>query len=207
MKAQLTVMTSQRQVKPHGLALPTVMALSMLCSVLLLACWRNMALSQGWSRSAVEKWQLRQSALAAISEAANRISASAVNPAQTTFPTDVAQWRQWETTLPANTCAQGICRNLLKTNKTPDWLTRQKAAIALPDQEDMAVSYWVEVWPSPNNPSTNTQTLTYRITAMAQSRTRATQSAWQAVWQPASWAVNTQAIRQADMQSVLELQP
>ena len=205
--ANMTLKANHLQMKQTGLALPTVLALSMLCSVLLLACWRNMALSQGWSRSGLEKWQLRQSALAAISEAANRISSTAMNATQTTFPLDAAQWAEWQNTLPANTCVKGICRALLKVNKVSDWSTRQSMAITLPDQGDNSVMYWVEVWPSPASASMPSSTLTYRITALAQSRTRATQSAWQAVWQPAAWSVSIKPLRLADLQSVLELRP
>ena len=50
----------------RGLTLPTVLALSMVCSVMLLACWRNITLAQAWSRHHVEQWQLRQAGLSAL---------------------------------------------------------------------------------------------------------------------------------------------
>ena len=189
-----------------GLALPTVLALSMLCSVLLLACWRNIALSQGWSRSAVEKWQVRQYTLAALSEVIKRISA-ANTTTDTTYPLSLVQWQQWQTHLSPDSCSQGVCRALLKANKVSDWAARQGSALALPDQGDYALLYWIEVWPSPTTASRSASTLTYRITAFAQSRTRSTQSAWQAVWQPPAWPSTTQPVLLADLQSLLELQP
>ncbi|MSQ65551.1 MAG: hypothetical protein EXR37_04240 [Limnohabitans sp.] len=88
-------MKAAKIIHPKGLALPTVLALSMLSSVLLLACWRNIALSQGWSRSSVERWQLRQAALSAICRAATAISSPHArgNPdTRISFPADAAQW-------------------------------------------------------------------------------------------------------------------
>lgn len=188
-----------------GVALPTVLALSMLCSVLLLACWRNIALSQGWSRSAIEKWQLRQAALAAISQVANSVKgASTNNLAANYLPTTTAQWNQWQGKLAANSCLQGLCRSLSKTSKVSDWLLRQDTALSMPDQGDIALRCWAEVWPTSDVAS---QTLTYRFTLLAQSRSRQTQTAWQAVWQAPAFQDLTQAVRRAELQSLLELQP
>jgi hypothetical protein len=46
---------TQKFFQQQGLALPTVLALSMLCSVLLLACWRNIALSQATYLTILDK--------------------------------------------------------------------------------------------------------------------------------------------------------
>ena len=202
---------TQKFFQQQGLALPTVLALSMLCSVLLLACWRNIALSQGWSRSSVERWQLRQAALSGICKAATAIfspAAQANNNTRLSYPVDDAQWAQLQTRLPVNGCVQGICRPLLHlSNHRSDWLNRTSGASSLPDQGDISLAYWVEILPSTSNASQAGAVFTYRITALAQASGRNTQAAWQAVWQPASNTVNETAVRLADLQTVLELQP
>lgn len=192
----------------QGLALPTVLALSMLCSVLLLACWRNIALSQAWSRSSVERWQLRQAALSGVCKAATSIPLRAAQANQNAYPQDAAQWAQWQTRLPVNGCAQGLCRPLLHLgNHRSDWLNRTAGAGSLPNQGDASLVYWVEIWPSTSNASQVGSALTYRITVLAQASERHTQAGWQAVWQPASVTANDRAVRLADLHSVLELQP
>ena len=142
----------QKFFQQQGLALPTVLALSILCSVLLLACWRNIALSQGWSRSSVERWQLRQAALSGICKAATAISspaAQANNNMRLSYPVDAAQWAQLQTRLPVNGCVQGICRPLLHlSNHRSDWLNRTSGAHSLPDQGDISLVYWVEILPT-----------------------------------------------------------
>ena len=204
-------MKAQQFLNSKGLALPTVLALSMLSSVLLLACWRNIALSQAWSRSSVERWQLRQVALSGISRAATAISSPAAqvnDNMRLSYPVDEAQWTQLQTRLPVNGCVQGVCRPLLHLNNhRSDWLNRTASANSLPDQGDISLFYWVEILPSATNASQPGGALTYRITVLAQASGRSTQTAWQAVWQPASVTANDTAVRLADMQSVLELQP
>lgn len=195
----------------QGLALPTVLALSMLSSVLLLACWRNIALSQGWSRSSVERWQLRQAALSGICKAATAIS-SPVTPSNIplglSYPVDSAQWAQLQTRLPVNGCVQGMCRPLLHlSNHRSDWLNRQTSSGSLSGPGGVSLMYWVEILPTAPSANQPGGTFTYRITVLAQSSTRNTQSAWQAVWQPASRLANEAPVRLADMQSLLELQP
>lgn len=75
--------------RDQGLALPTVLALSMVSGVLLLACWRNIALAQAWSRHHAEQWQLRQVALSALLTTADAIS----QPNLDALTNEQPQWR------------------------------------------------------------------------------------------------------------------
>jgi len=205
---RFTSISSGRQA---GLALPTVMALSLLSSVLLLACWRNIALSQAWSRSYAERWQLQQAALTGLCQAVNAIATPVEqnrNAIRLAFPMDTAQWAQLQIQLPLNGCVQGICRPLLHLdNRRSDWLSRISMAGNLPANSDIKLIYWVEVIPGSSHTGLATGAFSYRITALAQSNARGTQSAWQSVWQPANSPQSVQTLRLADMQRVLELLP
>ena len=77
----------------------------------------------------------------------------------------------------------------------------------MPDQGDISLVYWVEILPTTSIASQAGGAFTYRITALAQASNRNTQAAWQAVWQPATTTANDTAVRLADLQTVLELQP
>jgi len=197
-----------------GLALPTVMALFMISSVMLLAGWRNITLAQGRSRYQAERWQLKQSALNALTTAAQsvvdknvRLSGSADN-ATLAFPSDKAQWLQLQTQLPANGCSQGICRPLLNLgNRRSDWLERAAQAQSAVTEAGQRVFYWVEVLPARQTNDAAANIFVYRLTAIAQLDQRGSQAGWQAVWQPATLPQPGQSVRLADMQRVLELLP
>ena len=49
-----------------GLALPTVMALAMMCSVLLLSEWRSLGLAEGFGRISQQRWHLQNASHAAL---------------------------------------------------------------------------------------------------------------------------------------------
>lgn len=195
----------------RGLALPTVLALSMLSSVLLLACWRNISLYQGWSHSSVDRWQLRQAALSALCQVADSIR-STPSPnnaaASTPWPTDAAQWAKLKSRVPANGCVQGMCQPLLQlSNQRSDWSGRQSSGLKLPTSNGINLVYWVEILPTASPASNTVGSLTYRITVLAQAPARSSQTAWQSVWQPAVASSIPMPVRLADMQSVLELPP
>jgi len=194
-----------------GLALPTVMALSLLSSVLLLACWRNITLSQAWSRSYAERWQLQQAALTALCQAVTAIATPIEqnrNTIRVVFPMDQAQWAQLQNLLPLGGCIQGVCRPLLHLgNRRSDWLGRASMAGNLSTTGEIKLIYWVEVLPGSANTGQVSGAFSYRITALAQHNARGTLSAWQSVWQPRNWPLTGQPVRLANMQSVLELLP
>ena len=58
----------------HGLALPTVLILCMVCSVWLLAGWRNISLAQGWGQAHTQRWQLQQAALSALADLVSQVT-------------------------------------------------------------------------------------------------------------------------------------
>jgi len=202
------------QRRQHGVALPTVMALFMISSVMLLAGWRNITLAHGWSRYQADRWQLKQAALNALTNAAQavvdnnaRLSGSADN-ATLAFPSDKAQWLQMQTQLPVNGCSQGICRPLLSLgNRRSDWLERASQAHSAVTESGQRLFYWVEVLPARQTTDTAANTFAYRLTAIAQADPRGSQVGWQAVWLPATLPQPGQSVRLADMQRVLELLP
>ena len=66
----------------RGLALSMVMVLSCLCSVLLLAQWRNLAMAQALGQSAGLRWQLKHSALDTLRLAVDDIRLGASDATQ-----------------------------------------------------------------------------------------------------------------------------
>jgi hypothetical protein len=197
-----------------GLALPTVMALFMISSVMLLADWRNITLAHGWSRYQAERWQLKQAALNGLTTAAQavtdsnaRLSGFADN-ATLAFPSDETQWLSLQTQLPINGCRQGICRPLLNMgNRRSDWFERTSQAQSAVTESGQRLFYWVEVLPARQTNDSAANTFVYRLTAISQLDQRGSQAGWQAVWQPATLPQAGQSVRLADMQRVLELLP
>lgn len=200
-------------VSQSGLALPTVLALSMVCGVLLLACWRNITLAQAWSRHHVEQWQLRQAALSALLNTA----AAAMHPPLATgadgkqplrIPTTTEAWESFHAELPEFGCAHGVCMSLLDaSNQRADWLGRTEGAYTVSEASGLQLFHWVELLPN-NIPVTElANPFTYRITVVAVDSQRHTQAGWQAVWVPPATRPLDKPIRLADLQRVLELLP
>ena len=203
------------QTKPQqGMALPTVMALFMVSSVILLASWRNITLAHGWSRYQVERWQLQQAGLNALTTTAESIVGQTVSPSNShgeatlAFPSNLSEWSQLQNQLPVNGCSQGICRPLLHAgNGLTDWLKRNSQAKTLVTESGQKIWSWVEVIPAALNINTDNHVFMYRITTIAMQDGRGTQAGWQAVWQFAAMPLPGQPVRLADMQRVLELLP
>jgi hypothetical protein len=197
----------------RGIALPTVLALSMVCSVLLLACWRNITLAQAWSRHHVEQWQLRQAALSALLTTA----AAAMHPPLATdadgkqhlhIPTTTEAWNSVHAELPELGCANGVCRSLLDaSNRRADWLDRTEGAYTVSNDTGLQLFHWVELLPNHLPKTEWAKPFTYRITVLAVDSQRHTQAGWQAVWQPSAATPLDKPIHLADLQRVLELLP
>jgi hypothetical protein len=197
----------------RGMALPTVLALSMVSSVLLLACWRNITLAQAWSRHHVEQWQLRQAALSALLSTA----AAAMHPPSATetdgkqplhIPSTTEAWKSVHAQLPELGCANGVCLSLLDaSNRRADWLGRTEGAYTVSNTAGLQLFHWVELLPNNLPKSELTKPFTYRITVVAVDSQRHTQAGWQAVWQPSAATPLDKPMRLADLQRVLELLP
>ena len=202
----------------HGLALPMVVVLSCLCSVLLLAQWRNLAMAQALGQSAGLRWKLKQSALDTLRLAVDDIRLGAgdarhqmgnSSDGHVFFPTTTQQWQVLQSRLTPNECQMGICRPLGSDNTTlAPWLTRLDQAQKAPSPSDQSASYWVEILPLPTANSGDAVFI-YRITALAQNGEGGAQSGWQALWQPNPDAANrpSSALPTVDWVRLLPLSP
>ena len=170
-----------------------VVVLCCLCSVLLLAQWRNLAMAQALGQSAGLGWRLKQSALDTLRLAVDDIRLGAgdarhqmgnSSDGHAFFPTTIQQWQVLQSRLTPNECQTGICRPLGSDNATlTPWLTRLDQAQKAPSPSDQSASYWVEILPLPTANSGDAVFI-YRITALAQNGEGGAQSGWQALWQP-----------------------
>jgi len=176
----------------HGLALPMVVVLSGLCSLLLLAEWRSLAWAQALGHSAALRWQLQQSALDALRVAVEDIRLNATDSRHQIggssdkhvfFPHTLQEWQVLQTRLGVTDCQNGICRPLGPDNPLlSPWLDRLAKGQSVSTEPGQLLSYWVEILPT--STTANEQLFIYRITSLAQSANNGPQSAWQAVWQP-----------------------
>lgn len=186
----------------RGLALPVVVVLCGLCSLLLLAEWRSLAWAQALGHSAALRWQLQQSALDALRVAVEDIRQSttdsrhqmgAASDQHAFFPRTTQEWQVLQTRLAVSNCQNGICRSLGPDNPfLSPWLTRLAKGQAVPALAGQKVTYWVEILPTSTTVESE-QAFIYRITALAQSDNNGPLSAWQAVWQAQPNAPNSLA--------------
>ena len=179
----------------RGLALPMVVVLSCLCSVLLLAHWRHLAMAQALGQSAGLRWQLKHSALDTLRLAVDDIRLSQddarhqignSSDRHAFFPSTLPQWEVLQSRLGPNECQTGICRPLGEDNASLNpWLTRLALAQNAPSVNGQSAMYWVEVLPA-LSVNTGDSPFFYRITALVQNGEGGAQSGWQALWRPNS---------------------
>ena len=205
--------------RQRGLALPMVVVLSCLCSVLLLAQWRNLAIAQALGQSAGLRWQLKHSALDTLRLAVHDIRLSAADTrhqmgaysdSHAFFPTTTQQWQVLQSRLASNGCQAGICRPLGTDNANlAPWLARLEQAQNAPSASGQNAKYWVEVLPL-SNANTGDSPFLYRITALAQNGEGGAQSGWQALWRPSSVDVShppTSLLSSSEWVRLLPLSP
>jgi len=204
--------------RQHGLALPVVVVLSGLCSLLLLAEWRSLAWTQALGHSAALRWQLQQSALDALRVAVEDIRQSAthsrhhmgtVADQHAFFPRTTQEWQVLQKRLAVSDCQSGICRSLGSDNPfISPWLARLAKGYAVPAVAGQTVTYWVEILPTSTTVESEPPFI-YRITTLAQSANNGPLSAWQAVWQaqPNAPASLASPLRLNELTRLLPLMP
>jgi len=149
---------SVSQHRQQGMALPTVLALSTLCSVLLMAQWRSLALAEGLGRSADNRWRLQQQALTLLLITADQLQAQGCAPKTCPpLPANLNTVSQWQSQLPlAN-------------------------SVTLVDSSQQVV--WLEVWPAQQPLPSAQAAWVYRLTVLVSNQQGQTVG-WQALWQP-----------------------
>jgi Tfp pilus assembly protein PilX len=179
--------------KQQGVVLPTVLMLALLCSVLLMAQWRNLGLAEGLGHIADQRWRLQLATHAALLSAVKDIqgpmsdSRHQVGSSKAThafFPLNTSQWKTLQARLGDADCSSGICKNLgAEDNHFKPWLARWAQGQAIASDAGTTVVYWVEVIQLSSKWATNTSPFVYRITAVARSES-STVVASQALWHP-----------------------
>jgi Tfp pilus assembly protein PilX len=201
-----------------GLALPTVLALAMLCSVLLVAEWRSLALAQGFGHMAQQRWTLQQAShaalLAAVQDIRGPLSDARHQPGagkstQAFFPQDLSAWQTLQNRLNAQDCLSGICIPLgAESNHFGPWQARLAQAQNFSSDSRMTVVYWVEVLPLIKALATTNSPFVYRITVLAQAHDSSvvvTQALWHPT--PSHPASNATPMNLAGFKRLLQLSP
>ncbi len=178
----------------QGLALPTVMALSLMGSVMLLAEWRGLALAEGSGQSASQRWSLQHTTQSALLRAVqdiqgplsdSRHQAGSSKATQVFFPNSTKAWTTLQTRLGTNDCVAGICKPLGEdSNSFTHWLSRLSQAQTQVVSDTTSVYYWVEVLPLQTKLATASAPFVYRITALAKGGSPNAVFASQALWHP-----------------------
>lgn len=180
--------------RQQGLALPTVMALSLMCSLVLLAEWRGISLAEALAQSASQRFELQQAThaalLLAVQDIQGPLSDSRHQPGSSKathafFPNSSKTWNSLQTRLAAKDCLSGICKPLGEdSNSLTPWLGRLGQAQSPSVSATASIHYWVEVLPLQTKLATSASPFVYRITALGQGRNQATVFATQAIWHP-----------------------
>jgi len=202
----------------QGLVLPTVLAVAMLGSVLLMAEWRALGLAEGFGQVAQQRWVLQQASHAALLAAVQDIQGPLTNTrhqpgsskaTHVFFPTNSSTWKTLQTRLGTQDCLSGICKPLGEdSNRYGVWLARWAQAQALSSANQMQVVYWIEVLPLVTALATPEAPFVYRITAGAQHANQGIVVS-QALWHPTPSrpASTTVPMQMAGFQRLLQLSP
>lgn len=181
-------MTSQQ-----GLALPMVVVVCCLCSVLLMSEWRSLTLAQGMGQSAAQRWQLKHDALDALRLAVEDIrlntndarhQTGAASDKQVFYPHTLQEWQTLQTRFNLYECQEGICPPLgLDHAALAPWLKRLHQAQAVTASSGNRLYYWVEILQAASS-DVNQAPFLYRISVVARSGKSDAHLGLQAVWQP-----------------------
>ena len=176
-----------------GMVLPTVLALAMLSSVLVMAEWRNLNLAEGWGQITQQRWTLQQASHAALLAAVKDIQGPLTDerhqpgkPGSTHafFPRNTSAWKTLQARLGAQDCLSGICQPLGEDDNSYNaWEDRIANGQRFGEDAGLTLLYWVEVLPLVSRLGTLSSPFVYRITVWAQNSSNAIVVS-QALWHP-----------------------
>jgi Tfp pilus assembly protein PilX len=176
-----------------GMVLPTVLVLAMLCSVLVMAEWRNLNLAEGWGQITQQRWTLQQASHAALLAAVKDIQGPLTDerhqpgkPGSTHafFPRNTSAWKTLQARLGAQDCLSGICQPLGEDDNSYNaWKDRIANGQRFGEDAGLTLLYWVEVLPLVSRLGTLSSPFVYRITVWAQNSSNAIVVS-QALWHP-----------------------
>jgi hypothetical protein len=183
----------RRQGPQLGMVLPTVLALAMLSSVLVMAAWRNLGLAEAWGQMAQQRWTLQQVSHAALLAAVQDIQGpltddrhlpGKVGSTHAFFPRNTSAWKTLQARLGEQDCLSGICQPLGEDdNSYMLWKNRLAHGQRYGEDAGLTVRYWVEVLPLISRLGTLSSPFVYRITVWAQNSSNAIVVS-QALWHP-----------------------
>ena len=183
----------RRQRRQLGMVLPTVLALAMLSSVLVMAEWRNLSLAEGWGQVTQQRWTLQQTSHAALLAAVQDIQGPLTDDrhlpgkagsTHAFFPRNTSAWKTLQARLGAQDCLSGICQPLGEDdNSYMLWKNRLAHGQRYGEDAGLTVLYWVEVLPLISRLGTLSSPFVYRITVWAQNSSNAIVVS-QALWHP-----------------------
>jgi Tfp pilus assembly protein PilX len=176
-----------------GMVLPTVLALAMLSSVLVMAEWRNLSLAEGWGQVTQQRWTLQQTSHAALLAAVQDIQGPLTDDrhlpgkagsTHAFFPRNTSAWKTLQARLGAQDCLSGICQPLGDDDNSYNaWKDRIANGQRYGEDAGLTVLYWVEVLPLISRLGTLSSPFVYRITVWAQNSSNAIVVS-QALWHP-----------------------
>jgi Tfp pilus assembly protein PilX len=176
-----------------GMVLPTVLALAMLSSVLVMAEWRNLNLAEGWGQITQQRWTLQQASHAALLAVVKDIQGPLTDerhqpgkPGSTHafFPRNTSAWKTLQARLGAQDCLSGICQPLGEDDNSYNaWKDRIANGQRFGEDAGLTLLYWVEVLPLVSRLGTLSSPFVYRITVWAQNSSNAIVVS-QALWHP-----------------------
>ncbi len=193
-----------------GIALPTVMVMLMLSSLLALAAWRSIWLNELLLQSRADairtQWLADATLLAGLDDVLQRTpltAASATTPVSSRhemgnsdqshvfFPKNVEALTVLRQRLGANVCQEGICAPMqpLPSNSTY-WQGMTSSAMLTSSENNISQTtnalpnkyYWVEIFLQTN--AQGAQTFVYRITALTTGLKSSKSVVVQAIWVP-----------------------
>ena len=184
---------NKRQRQQVGMVLPTVLALAMLSSVLVMAEWRNLGLAEAWGQMAQQRWALQQASHAALLAAVQDIQGPLTDErhlpgkagsTHAFFPRNTSAWKTLQARLGEQDCLSGICQPLGEDDNSYNaWKDRIANGQRFGEDAGLTVLYWVEVLPLISRLGTLSSPFVYRITVWAQNSSNAIVVS-QALWHP-----------------------